>query len=204
MNLVHLNDWQRSSHYKVFSRAQKPQFSICSNVDVSNLVGRETNFFNHFLFILMKCSNEIEEFKYRIIDNKVYYFDKLDINFNLLAKNKCFVSHRVAFHDNFNNFDQVVQKIKDSTPEVGELNIDNKEGQNVVITSFIPWTHFNSINEPIFTQQESLIKIVYGKYSNDGERYTLPVSVTAHHGLVDGVHISKFFSLIEKEIIAIQ
>ncbi|KAA4195844.1 chloramphenicol acetyltransferase, partial [Bacteroides ovatus] len=31
-----------------------------------------------------------------------------------------------------------------------------------------------------------------GKYFRDGERLMMPVSVTCHHGLMDGYHVAQF------------
>jgi chloramphenicol O-acetyltransferase type A len=152
----------------------------------------------------MKASNQVKEFKYRIVNGDVFEFESLDINFNLLAGNNCFVSKRVSHDLDEGSFNKKVQSIKSNTPNKGELNIDPSEDMGLVITSYLPWMDIQSINEPIFNKDESFIKIVYGRYEKVGDKFYLSMSVRAHHGLVDGVHIGQFFDLLEKSIKEIQ
>lgn len=204
MQKVDFNSWRRLTHYNTFKDIYIPQFSICSRIDVTNLVNTKVNFFNAFLFKIMKASNQVNEFKYRIVNGDVFKFEHLDVNFNLLADNNCFVSKRLSYEENYDLFSSKLQSIKDNVPMLGELKIDPSEDMGLVITSYLPWMDIQSINEPIFNKDESFIKIVYGKYEQVGDKYYLSMSVRAHHGLVDGVHIGQFFNLLQKSIKEIQ
>lgn len=198
MKEIDLEKWNRISHYNTFKNIEKPQFSICSKIEVTNLVCAKENFFNKFLFNIMQVCNAIQEFRLRIIGDKVYEFDFLDININLLCENNCFESKRVSYSSLFEEFDKKLSSLKKNVSKLGELNIDKTQENNLVVTSYIPWIHFDSISEPIFSKEESLIKIVYGRYSKIDGKFFIPVCVTAHHGLVDGYHIGRFFEILSK------
>lgn len=198
MKEINLSSWSRSSHYEVFKNVEKPQFSICTKIDVSKLIKREENFFNIFLYNIMMATNDVPEFKLRIKNDKVYECETLDINTNLLSENNCFVSRRISYSDSYESFNKNLQREKESVPKEGVLKIDKEQEDNVVITSFIPWTHFDSVSEPIFNKDESLIKIVYGKYSNVDAKCMIPICVTANHALVDGYHMGMFFEKLSK------
>lgn len=43
-------------------------------------------------------------------------------------------------------------------------------------------------------------RINWGKYVTRDGRTTLPVTLTVHHALADGLHISRFFLNLEKEL----
>ena len=43
-----------------------------------------------------------------------------------------------------------------------------------------------------FSLGDSVPKISTGKYFRNGERLMMPVSVTCHHGLMDGYHVAQF------------
>ncbi|RYD86239.1 MAG: chloramphenicol acetyltransferase, partial [Sphingobacteriales bacterium] len=45
---------------------------------------------------------------------------------------------------------------------------------------------------------ESVPKITFGKYREDAGRKLMPVSVEAHHGLVDGLHVARYFEIFAK------
>ena len=40
-------------------------------------------------------------------------------------------------------------------------------------------------------------KIDTGKYFREGEKLMLPISVTCHHGLMDGYHVAKFIETLD-------
>lgn len=193
MKEINLKEWDRYSHYKTFKNIEKPQFSICTKVDVSSLVNKRDNFFNIFLYNLLQASNDVYEFRLRIKDQKVFEHDKLDININILGKNNCFASKRITYSNSFKEFNENVNILKNEPLEQGVLSIDKEQEDNVVITSYLPWVHFDSISEPIFSKDESLIKIVYGKYSEVNGKYMIPICVTANHALLDGYHMGEFF-----------
>ena len=43
-------------------------------------------------------------------------------------------------------------------------------------------------------------RITWGKYETHGQDAILPVSLLAHHGLVDGMHIADFYQQLEKRL----
>lgn len=44
---------------------------------------------------------------------------------------------------------------------------------------------------------DSVPKISTGKYFREGEKLMLPISVTCHHGLMDGYHVAKFIETLD-------
>ena len=62
----------------------------------------------------------------------------------------------------------------------------------------IPWISFSSFahaRKP--GKEDSVPKIVCGKYIQQNDRIKMPVSVEAHHSLMDGIQVGKFFELCQ-------
>ena len=58
----------------------------------------------------------------------------------------------------------------------------------------IPWISFTSFTharKP--AKEDSVPKIVFGKYTKKNDSVKMPVSVEVHHSLMDGIHVGKFF-----------
>lgn len=60
------------------------------------------------------------------------------------------------------------------------------------ITS-VPWFSFTAFTHPYDEKYGSIPILTIGKYFNEGDRTLLPVSVQVHHGLVDGIHVGRFY-----------
>ena len=62
----------------------------------------------------------------------------------------------------------------------------------------IPWISFTSFahaRKP--GKEDSVPKIVFGKYTQKNDLTKTPVSVEVHHSLMDGIHVGKFFELFQ-------
>ena len=70
--------------------------------------------------------------------------------------------------------------------------------------SALPWLHYTALLQPVAGGDESNPRITWGKFAPDAQgRLMLPVSVLAHHALVDGLHLGRFYTGLEREIAAI-
>ena len=65
--------------------------------------------------------------------------------------------------------------------------------------SSVPWVHYCSCST-WRRPDDSNPRISWGKYVTVNGRTTLPVSLFVNHALADGLHISRFFLNLEKEL----
>lgn len=198
MHQVDFETWPRYKHYQIFTGMDYPHLSISFNVDVNPLIGKSKNLFSTMLFLIHRTCEEVPEFKYRIEnDGKVFYYDQLDISFNILAKDGLFSNHRMAPNHNYAQFSDAVQVAINEKSQKGQIEIDPDQKQNLIVTSYVPWVSFMGLREPIINKNDSIPRITWGKYTPDGQ---LPISIQAHHGLIDGVHVGNFFNILTKKI----
>lgn len=66
--------------------------------------------------------------------------------------------------------------------------------------SSVPWVHYSQLQHPAESPDDSNPRISWGKYVTVNGRTTLPVSLFVNHALADGLHISRFFLNLEKEL----
>ncbi|MFO7176895.1 CatA-like O-acetyltransferase, partial [Enterococcus faecium] len=75
-----------------------------------------------------------------------------------------------------------------------EVVVGDEEPDDLLYITSVPWVTFSSIMHPTHQQQhDSVPRIAWGKFEHQGERLVMPLSVQAHHALVDGVHIGKYY-----------
>ncbi len=197
MRYLDIENWNRKAHYSYFRELDYPHFNICGNVDItefSKFVKESgSSFFLSFLYASVKTANSIEEFRYRIRKDKVVVHDTVSPSFTIMTSKEVFGFCTAEFEYNFKEFymsaSREIEKAKD------QVSIEDEQGRDdlLYITS-IPWISFTGITHPIQMRPvDSIPRISWGKYFEENGRVKLPISVQAHHALVDGAHIGQYF-----------
>ena len=71
----------------------------------------------------------------------------------------------------------------------------------MVFISSLPWLHYSALMQPVAGGDESNPRITWGKYEEDSSgKVLLPVTLLAHHALVDGIHLAQFYKNLEQTI----
>ena len=67
-----------------------------------------------------------------------------------------------------------------------------EERDDLVYISCLPWFSFTSLtNEMDLNPDDSIPRITWGKYEQQGERLVLPYAVQLNHRLLDGWHLGQ-------------
>ena len=78
---------------------------------------------------------------------------------------------------------------------------EGSDCESMYFISALPWLHYTSLIQPVAGGEESNPRITWGKFQKDhGGREQLPVSILAHHGLVDGIHIARFYENLDRQL----
>ena len=204
MKLINLENWNRKEHFEFFSKMRSPYFGIIAEVDCANTYQKckdeNTSFFATYLHRSMTAVNAIKEFKFRIIDGAVYELDKINAGATISREDGTFGFIYVNYSEDFLKFEQELSKeideVKNSTGL--RLNDDNIK-IDLIRHSTLPWTNFTSILHPTnLDNKDSVPKITFGKFKEQDKRKLMPVSIEAHHGLVDGFHVSEYFKKFQE------
>ena len=77
---------------------------------------------------------------------------------------------------------------------------DGEDADSLLFFSNIPWLSFTSIVQPTPTPADSNPRITLGRYFCQNGKVLLPLAVLCNHALVDGLHISRFYSALDREL----
>lgn len=206
MEIINIESWNRKEHFEFFSRMASPYFGITTEVDCTiaydNAKENGNSFFTHYLHKSMIAVNSVEELRLRIVDNKVALFEKINAGATVGRADGTFGFIFVNFYDDFETFNKELQnKIQTVLNSTGLRLNDDDIKKDLIRHSTIPWTSFTGLLHPTnFDRTESVPKITFGKFSiREGKKY-LPVSIEAHHGLVDGFHLAKYLSEFQRQL----
>jgi len=202
MKFIDIENWNRRDHYNYFKQLDYPHFNICANLDITrfykHIKEKESPFFISMLFASTKTANSIKEFRLRIRKDRVLEHESVSPSFTVMTGSEVFSFCLVKFIDEFNTFK--ITTSKEIEKSKNSINIKDQIGRDdlLYITS-IPWVSFTNITHPIqMNPVDSIPRISWGKYFEENGKIKLPLSVQAHHALVDGIHVGQYFNTIQE------
>jgi chloramphenicol O-acetyltransferase type A len=85
----------------------------------------------------------------------------------------------------------------------GRNDLERYAGQDLIRFSVLPWFDFTSLSHARnFSAHDSAPQITFGKITEVGDRFTMPVSIHVHHALADGLHVAQFVDQFEQYLAA--
>jgi chloramphenicol O-acetyltransferase type A len=204
MNIINKNNWKRREHFDFFSQFDDPFFGIVSEIDCTvahkTIKKKGISFFAWYLHKSIWAANQIEEFRFRIDGDAVVIYDKIHASPTLGREDGTFGFSRIEFNEDFYLFEKSlnneIERIK-NTP--GLCLSDDSERLDAIHFSSIPWIKFTGIAHAHNIKcGDSIPKITFGKMFNREGQNFMPISVYAHHGLMDGLHVAKFLKTFQQ------
>lgn len=206
MKVIDIENWNRKEHFKFFSAMKSPYFGFTTEVNCTKAyeTAKENgySFFSYYLYKSMVAINSVDELKLRMVDDQVILFDEVHVGSTIGRTDGTFGFSFFHYSDDFTIFNQRLQdQIKTVENSTG-LGIRNEIlPANHIRHTTIPWNSFSAIVHPTnFDPKESIPKIAFGKFSVREGKKMMPVSIEAHHGLADGIHLAKYFEEFQRQL----
>ncbi|WP_207423913.1 chloramphenicol acetyltransferase [Desertivirga brevis] len=194
--LIDLENWSRREHFSFFSKSEEPFFGVTVEVDCTKAYAsakeKGQSFFLYYLYRALNAANQIQNFRYRIVDNEVYLFDQVHASPTIPRPDNTFGFAYINYHTNeelfYDNALEEIQRVKQSTTLHPTVSVGS-----VIHFSALPWLSFTWISHArSFSFNDSSPKISFGKLNTKEGLKTMPVAVHVHHGLADGYHVGLF------------
>jgi len=207
MEYIDLNNWKRKGHFDFFHKMDYPQFNICMDIDISIFLkfikDNKLSFYYSMIYATTSVSNQIEEFKYRIRDDKVIKHDRIHPSFtdmNDNEKDDLFKLVTVDFDDDIHRFVRISKEASNAQQDY--FGLERLIGRDdLIYITCVPWISFTHISHTIsLNKNDSVPRISWGKYYKQGDKVMLPFSIQVNHALIDGFHIGKFVDALQKFI----
>lgn len=197
-----LESWSRKRHFENFKNYGDPFFNITAEVEISDLRrgarDRGASFFAASFFIVLKVVNELEEFRYRIRDGEVVVHERIHGACTVLNEDQTFSFCYFDFHPNFGDFEKHCARVLEENKSKSSLD-PRFDRDDVIHSSVLPWVRFTSFEHAKrLGSADSCPKIVLGKATEENGRVVMPISVSGHHALMDGIHAGLFFERYEQ------
>lgn len=195
--------WARRDLFEFFREYTNPYFNICTRLDITRLLERvrarpKTSISLTYHYVALRAANEIEPFRYRLQDGKVFVHDVIHGGTIVLLPNESF---NFAYFDYQENFAEFIAEAQQATKAAQgpDAKFTPSPSEDRIHFSVLPWLSFTSFAHARNKgRAESVPKIAFGKFTRENDRTLLPISVEVHHALMDGLHVGKFIARFEE------
>lgn len=197
MKKINISTWKRKQHFEFFNQFEEPFFGVTFEVDMTEAKrlakSQNVSLFTYYLHKSLAAAMQIENFRYRITpEGEVVLLDTVNASATIMRENETFAFSYIPFNKEIAVFAKSVQKEVDRVQSDDSL-FPRINTDDVMHCSALPWIDFSSITHSrMYKKKDSVPKISYGKITEKENKYTMPVAVYVHHGLVDGLHLSRF------------
>ena len=199
---INLETWNRKEHFNFFNQMEEPFFGVTTSIDCTNGYEKAkqmgVSFFTYYLHKTLVAVNQIENFRYRIHENEIYSYDKINASSTVLRDDTTFGFSLMEYDADLNVFSKKVvleiERVKNTTG----LFTREFSSDNLIHFSTLPWINFTSFSHArSFTLPDSCPKISFGKLMNENNKKSMALSIHVHHGLMDGFHVGQFLELFQ-------
>ena len=157
-------------------------------------------FFLSMLYAAVRAANAVPQLRRRILpDGRVAEYDWCAPSYTAMKSDGVYVYCNVEGALPYDEFVAQGQRRQREVLERGTLTEDG-DVRSFFFVSSVPWVHYSQLQHPAESPDDSNPRISWGKYVTVNGRTTLPVSLFVNHALADGLHISRFFLNLEKEL----
>jgi len=201
MRKIDMQNWSRWEHFDFFNEFNHPHFSICANVELTRLYpfvkGHGYSLNAAIIYVVSRAANAVPEFCYRIKDGEVVEHETVSPAVTILMANDLFSFCTIDYSPNFTEFaaryDRQIAAVKENP------TLQDPPGrEDLLFMTALPWISFTSFSHPMrLHPADSVPRFAWGKFFPEGERLMMPLSVQGHHALMDGIHMGKYYGVVE-------
>jgi chloramphenicol O-acetyltransferase type A len=199
---INLSTWPRRQHFEFFVQYEIPFWGTTVHVDCTRMYEKAKKhdfpFSLGYHYASLRAVNAVEEFRHRIEDDKPVCYDVIHASTTIARPDGTF---GFSYHNYTDNFDQFIEEGIDEYNRVKNNTAltASAYGQEVVYFTVLRNIRFTAVDHPQRMNRQNAIPIItFGEMFVENERRILPHSVHAHHALVDGQHVSRYFQAFQQ------
>lgn len=195
---IDLAHYARADILRAFNDRLMPQFSTTCEIDVTGIKraaqAAGVSFFLGVSHAVSRAVNSVPALRHRVIDGDLYEFDRVDPGYTVAREGDLFSFCDGLYLEDFKAY------CDDATARMSAVKVEPDLGvgckhQMFFITS-IPWFSFTAFTHPYDPVYGYIPVITLGKFMARGDVVVMPVAVQVHHGVVDGVHVGRFYEAL--------
>jgi chloramphenicol O-acetyltransferase type A len=200
MRTIDLETWSRRGPFEFFSTFGFPHFGLTAPVDLTAfrpaVKQRRYSFTVALTYVLARAANEIPELRYRIRGDTVVEHEVVHPSMTLLTGEDHLSFCYLQYEQQFGSY------AADAAKEIARARAkpsleDPPDRDDWLYLTAIPWVSFTGMVHPLSGSTDSVPRLAWGRFYEEGDRLRMPLNVQVHHALLDGLHVSKYLTKVQ-------
>lgn len=191
----------RRAHFEYFRTMANPYLSVTGNCDITALrektVREGLPFFLSLLYCAIGAANDVPELRRRIRGETAVEYERCDSSHTVALPDGSYCYCRLNCGKPFAEFLPYARAEAARVQQAPDID-DGEDGESLFFVSSLPWISFTGLSLPTPYPADSNPRITFGRFFSCDGRVLLPVNLTVHHALVDGLHVARFFAALER------
>ncbi|MBQ8200359.1 MAG: chloramphenicol acetyltransferase [Clostridia bacterium] len=201
---IDMEKYARRQHFEYFTSLPYPYVGVTNQVDVTELVHicreKQLSFYLMFLHAAALAADQVPEMRQRIHDGGIVEYSECPTSHTELLDNGAYCYCTLHHHMPLAAYLENAEAARQQCRQKGSIEEDD-DVESMYFISTLPWLSYTALIQPVAGGEESNPRITWGKFAEDTRgRQQMPVSLLAHHALVDGVHIAAFYQQLEQQL----
>lgn len=195
--MIKIDNFNRNEEFKHYNNLSNPFIDITIELDITKIVNYcsiHKNLNTTIGYIISKAVNKIDNFKYRFINNQIYFYEKISTSYTYLDNDKVFYLD-CEYKENYDEYLKEYNKNKDYIKQKHMSYSTQRD--DIIWYSSLPWFKFNSLKPP-YDKNNTIPQFIWDKVEKKGNKYYINLLIHVHHGFVDGYHIKLLLDEIKK------
>lgn len=202
MKVIDLEGWDRRDHYRWYRGYAQPQLALTAELDATGLAGRcraeGRSLFAAFLWALTRAANAVPALRQRVrvVAGRDVIVEHPVVHpaFTVGLDGDRFGFATTPLVDEPAAFEAAVRRVSDEARARDGLTPFDDARDDLLYLTCLPWVRFTHVAHAVREPGGDWVpRIAWGRLTTVGERVVVPVNVQAHHALVDGAHLGRFF-----------
>lgn len=202
---IPLETYPRRAHFAYFKAMAQPYAGITAKVDITDFLSKvkagKYPFFLSFLYCAARGANAVPELRQRIWGEEILEFSHCPTSHTVALPDGTYCYCTLSSDQPFSQY--LPQAIRAQEAAKGARSLDDggeEDALPLLFISTLPWVSYEAILQPTPSPADTNPRITWGRHCREGERTLLPVTLLCHHALVDGLHMSRFYENLEREL----
>ena len=201
---IDLEHYPRRRHLEYFSSLQYPYVGVTNNVDVTQTVRfckeKGYSFYLVFMHAAALAADDVPQLRQRLHKGGVVEYDECPTSHIELLDDGTYCYCTLRHHMALEEYIPYAENARRQCRLNGSIDEDG-DAESMYFISTLPWLHYTALIQPVAGGEESNPRITWGRFQQDSRgKEQLPVTLLVHHGLVDGIHIARFYENLEKRL----
>lgn len=201
--VIDMKNDPRREQYALFTGYRDPILGITVRTDVTRLAQfcreRRFSFYAGMTRVATVAANRVRELRRRIHGDEVREYDLCSASITELAPSGVYyycTLHPQADWDTFIACAEAARAAKRQAPSLEE----DEDVESQFLITCTPTLCYEQLKLP-GTEGISNPMISWGKYEEDWRgRLMMPLTLSCHHALADGLHVAAFYRNVEEEL----